>query len=428
MISCSLNVHSKHEKGAVIVSLLSAMLVIGLLLLFVVYGILGRVVPPNAIGVRQNFFSVWGLLSVGYNNKGLKPGLHWQIPQVSQVHLIPRDFQFINLGKDAQKGGLNLSPLEIPTADGSKVITDLTMLVRFFESPSDVAYKNNNSDLDKSSSNVNLVTVPFADHQTFKHGGPRDLINSYTLDTKKQLQIIATKAEDFIRRSLSSLSGNDYYNPVLRERLALESVNHTNEAINADGIELWGTLIQRYVYSDKNIEDQIFAKNLQEQTEYLNAALSALAEARAETEQMRALWDAKIKSLNVEGESKLKVIKSEAQKYELENMSLGDKLMQSALAEVELKRNSLYASPGGNIFVAREMLPLVSSLSGGIISGIDPFDISAWIKRLTSQSIEPQSQEVPKPQTKYRSGYVYSPPPNPVAESTSINKEENNEK
>ena len=85
-----------------------------------------------------------------------------------------------------------------------------------------------------------------------------------------------------------------------------------------DGIEAWGTLVRRYIYSEKNIDDQIFAKNLQEQTERLNSAERALQKEIAITVETQAMWEAQIKDLLISGQQSKVVIESEADRYRVE--------------------------------------------------------------------------------------------------------------
>ncbi len=148
---------------------------------------------------------------------------------------------------------------------------------------------------------------------------------------------------------------------------------------------MWSTLIRRYVYSEKNIDDQIFAKNLQEATEQLNKAERALEQARAETEMTQAQIDATIKDLKVAGEQETEVIMSEGDRFELEKKSEGDRLVQEARAGVDKAKNEVLTQiSGADVYVAREMTPLLETLQGGIVTDIDPFNVESWMDKLIS--------------------------------------------
>ncbi len=342
--------------------------------------VFGQIVRPNEIGLRRNYFSLPGMLKEGYVEKGLLPGLHWKVPGISTVQLLPRDFQVVHLNDREQLGGdLDLDQLEIPTTDGSKVRTDITFILRYFEEPQTV-------EPEAATPAEPDTTVPFVSYKKRTHGGPKQLVNSFGSTQRGRLRIFATKAEESVKKALSNLSTTDYYNPIVRERSALRAREIVNDDVAPDGIELWATLIRRYVYSEKNIDDQIFAKNLQEQTERLNAAERALQEAKAETEETKARWDAEIKDLLVEGQQRREVIMSEADRYEVEQVSVGDRAVQESIAKVDQAKNTVLTdTPGAGVYIARQMTPLLSTLEGGVITDIDPYDVDAWVKKLVSE-------------------------------------------
>ncbi len=365
----------QQEAGLAVFSLFGAIFIFAAVL-SLLYSFFGKVVPPNAIGLRQNSFGIPFLVSEGFQPDGLAPGLHWQIPMVSEVHLLPRDFFFVHLSSREEEGGLRLNPLEIPTTDGSRVRTDITLVARLFEEPKTAPEQPATEELKSEKG------VPLPPASVRSHGGPRELVNTYGLERSRQLSTFVKEAEDFLKRSLSDLSTIDYYNPVLREAAAIEANEAVNRQVNPAGIEAWATLIRRYLYAEKNIDDQIFAKNLQDQTERLNAALSALAEAKARTEETRATWDADIEVLRASGAAKARVLDAEGARTEQESYAEGNKLVALAVAEIEAQKNQALSAPGGKIFVTRKLLPILSTLSGGIVSQQDPFDVSAWLEKL----------------------------------------------
>lgn len=380
----SLQSMSCDERGAFARALLLLAAILAVILIFIPYVIFGKVVPPNFIGVRQNYFGLGILLQDGFVDRGLQPGLHWQIPNVSQVLLIPRDFRIVNFGPDVGEGG----ELSVPTTDGSKVKTAVALVFRFYERPGKEAAKPEpeaaalDQDAAEETNAQGLVVVPFAGPKDRPHGGPRDLILKYTPDETQILEKFSQVAENQLRKELSELSTADYYNPVLRERAALRAQEGLGELVAQDGIQLWATLIRRYNYAEAKIDDQIFAKNLQDQTERLNAAASKLAEAKAKTERERALWDAKIQNLQVEGESRQSVLESEGRLYEARKKAEGDFLVAKARAEVDAARSAVLSeASGSDVYIARELAPILRTLTGGVVSNMDPFDIDKWVER-----------------------------------------------
>jgi len=345
-----------------------------------VFFVFGQVVGPNEIGIRQNYFSLLGLLDKGYQNEGLEPGLHWKIPSISTVIIIRRDFQLVHLSDRDEPGDLSAGELEVPTRDGSKVKTDVTLVMRLLDRPGE-GLDPKEIVIEKGEDGEEIV--PFAERFLFKHGGPKQLIENFKDDPALQRERFRQIAESELKKSLSELYTTDYYDPALREAAALDATKNTNSAVNPYGIELWGALIRRYNYSEQNIDDQIFAKNLQEATERLNAEKSKLAEAQAETEKERALWDAKIKVLSEQGDTKAQVTRSEANLYEQQKRAEGNLLVSSAESEVsKQKATVLNEVSGADVYIASEIAPLLATLQGGVVSNIDPFDINGWIKKL----------------------------------------------
>ncbi len=364
-----------YEKGS-ISSLLGFLVVVVLLGSFLFFFVFGKIVPPNMIGIKQNYYSIPGFTEGGYQKVGLEPGLHWKVPGLSDVILLPRDFQFIQMDDEGQ-GDLSLAKLEIPTADGSKVKTDITLVVRYFDRPGETVGVGTEEN-DTKDGHIKK-DVPLVKSITRVHGGPRDLVNTYTTNVNKQLNSFSTRAEDALKRALSTLSTIDYYNPSLRERAAFKATETINQMVNKEGIEMWATLIRRYVYAEQKIDDQIFAKNLQDATERLNASLSDLAEAQAKTEAVRAEWDGqKIAVLKVNGDAQVSVLEEEARKYESEQVAIANKNVEVSKSVIDLQKNLILSSQGGGIYIGRKMVPFLSSLKGGVISGVDPYRVNDW--------------------------------------------------
>lgn len=380
--------HSIAERGAVLGGAVGLLIVIGVIV-SVLFFTFGKVVPPYAIGIRHNGFDLFGVLQKGYGSVGLKPGLHWRIPGgVSDIILLPRGFQFVNFNAGGTEGDRNEGSLEIPTSDGSKVLADLTLVVRLFDesgvSPFAALEKATKPQAQPSGTLKRVDDVPIITYKTREHGGPKELISRFTGDPNRQLKNFSEIAHHALKQHLARLSTADYYNPVLREHAALDALDDINDAIAGVGMEIWAALVRRYIYAEEEIDNQIFAKNLQDQQERLNAAKSTLAEAQAKTEREAALWDAKIQNLKVSGDAQVQVIRSEGELYEAEKQADGDLLVAKARAEVdEAKAKALNEIAGSDVYVARELATVLRTLKGGVVSDLDPFDISQWVEKLT---------------------------------------------
>lgn len=370
---------SADERGGLLVifGIVCAILVGLTVLLYLTFGV---VVPPDKIGVRRNYFSL-GFLTEGYVPQGLSPGRYLRFPGVSDIILLPRGFLFVNLNREAQQGDIDLAALEVPTTDGSKVYTDVTMVVRLFDSPETFAEPVPAESVTGAA--INNAAVPLSTQKSRSHGGPAELITFYRDDLHRQLEKFSQTAKDELRRKLSELSTIDFYNPKLREEAAVAAHEKINRDVNPHGLQLWGTLVRRYTYADEEIDAQIFAKNLQTQTERYRAATTKLEEATAQITKTKALWTAKIADLKVSSENYRTLSESEGRLYEETKIAEGKRDVQVKQSEVLATQSKLLAEiPSANIYLAREMAPLLRTLAGGVISGLDPYNIDDWVGRL----------------------------------------------
>lgn len=67
-------------------------------------------------------------------------------------------------------------------------------------------------------------------------------------------------------------------------------------------------------------------------------------------------------------------------------------LVAKARAEVDRLRASALTRVGAaNLLAAREMIPLIDSLRGGIVVGLDPFDPQQWMTRFCGEATMKQA-------------------------------------
>lgn len=307
----------------------------------------GTVVPPGSVGVRQIAFGPYR----GFSTKGLVPGYHWSVPFYSTVHLIPQNLQALHFDRSVsgEDGG---GAVEVQTTDGSSVDVDVSILSRFYP------------DVSKD------------------HGGPADLIQRFGTSRKQWVEKIRTACINEIRKALGRLSTSDFYVPEKREVAIKDAHIAMNQRLGEYGVKVEAILMRRYTYTEERIDTAIFQKNLQDQEGRLNVAASLFAQAKADLEKISAEWDAKIKTLRVQGENKARVIKSEANLFETEKRAGGDLAVAKARAEVDrLKASALSKSVGAEVYVGKELAPLLTSLKGGIVADIDPYDLNKWAER-----------------------------------------------
>lgn len=344
------------------------LLIVGLY--FVFYVVFGYSVKPGYVGVRQIKFGPFQ----GLADNGLRPGSHWGVPGgfYTTVYLVPQTIQHLDFNRESVASQDTLSSLEIQTSDRATVDVDISVLFRFYSEPGQAP------DTDYG----DILQAP-VERKNISHGGPADLVRTLGTSPERWFNHIRRTADDELKRALGALSTGDFYDPKKREQQIAYAHESMNRALAKVGIRIEAVLLRRYTYRESRIDEAIFQKNLQDQEERLNVAASKLAEAQADLEQVAAEADARITTLKVEGENKSAVIRSEGDLYENERKAQGDFELASAKAEVDkLRSQALSKTKGAEIYVAKELAPLLSSLRGGVVSNVDPYDLDSWIKRL----------------------------------------------
>lgn len=354
----------------------------------VVYYVFGKVVPPGSFGVRQ----VTAGPRPGFSPVGLRPGLHFSVPFFVHVHLVPSTIQVLNFHRSGQLGSMlevasvgaseaEKAGLEIRTSDGLSVVVDVSILTRFYSAPGESAPRESTPDSPEARDGQDGEKQ---DEGVPAHGGPADLFTRVGMEPADWDNQVRKVAADELRRSLGALEAGQFYEEPKDRVAALERAKvEMRKRLDPVGISVESVLLRRYTYKDDRFDEAIFNKNIQEQEQRLKNTGGELAEVKAELEQVAALWDAQVETLRIQGENQAQIIRSEAALYENEKKAQGDLAVARAQAEVDrMKANALASSQGAAVYVAREMAPLISSLRGGVISNIDPYDIEEWAKRL----------------------------------------------
>lgn len=323
----------------------------------------GTLVPPGFFGVRQIKFGP----GQGFLADGLAPGLHWAVPFYSTVYIVPQTVQAVhfyapteNVGRNTEDSGSVFSALEIQSADRATVDVDVSIHYSFFPERG-------------TTGNV-------------QHGGPADLFKLGIL-TESWRNEVRRRAEDQLKRKLGLLQTAKFYDPDAREPLIEEAQAEMNQALAPSGIVVQAVLLRRFSYREDRIDNAIFQKNLQEQEERRNVAQGKFVEVEGLVKKLEAEKSAEIETVKVQGESNARVIRSEGDLYEAQQSAQADLLVAQAQAESDrLRATALTQSAGSQAYVARELAPLVASLKGGVVSGIDPYDLNAWARKLGGEA------------------------------------------
>ena len=318
-------------------------------------------VAPWEVGIKQIKFG---------GKKGLDPRvyeggkLYLLMPFRDKMLTFPANFQILNMMEsrspwsEKRPGGAKDTGVEVPTTDGSKVTSDIVVVWRLFQ-----------------------------EAKEGEHGGPLEMLKMAGQDRGARDQRIRERAEDRCKQALGSLHTYDYYNSNLREEKAQYARTLLNDGAGEDsgwheyGVNIEAVLIRAYYFTEV-IDHEIFQKNIQVQERQLRAAEEKKAILTAEVARVEAEGDAAVRTKKIEGESRVKVILAEADLYERTQVSQGKLAVAEAEAHVKkIKAEAL--QEGGSLYIAQELAPLTQRLRGGIVSGINPFDLDQWIDLLS---------------------------------------------
>jgi regulator of protease activity HflC (stomatin/prohibitin superfamily) len=326
-------------KQLLITTLLLSGVVTGLFLAF------GTIVPVGYFGVPQILIGP----GQGVAERGGGPGVYLSIPFYRKVHVIPETLKATDFNRVKNEA------LEITAAEGVVLDIDLTVLTRFVREAS------------------KIDDIEFA--------GPNRLLQTLTSEPRNWEERIRKVVQSNLIKEFGGLRPAQFYDVAIRDAALLRGEKKIRQDLAPHGIYVEAVLLRRYTYRDDRIDEAIFNKNLQEQEQRLKDTASGLADVKAQLEAVDAEWDAKTRTLRIQGENEAKVIRSEASRIEAEKMAEGDLLVAKAQAEVDRAKASVLSVGGGN-FVAREFAPFIESLRGGVVREINPYDLNAWLSKL----------------------------------------------
>jgi len=345
------------EFGAAFKGLASTILIVLVTLVAVAF-FFGAVVPVGFVGVRKIAFGP----GQGLRDHSLLPGYHWTIPGYSTIYQVPQTIQIINFAREESSGthGTEAFPaLDIPTVDGTTVDIDVSVLYRF---------SAHRQEIDQ-----------------MHIGGPVDLINNVGATDIQWRKYLSQVLENELKRALGALSTSEFYNPKAREARVKVAEHAMREALAPVGITVDSVLLRRYTYRQE-IDQAIFKKNLQELEMAYNQVAGEFADAQKDVNKVEADGDVTIKNLDKQGIGEAEQIRSEGDLYRRRKTAEGDLLIAMARADVDRMRNDVLSKVGSDVYVALQVSQILSSLKGGVVSNIDPYDFDGWVKKLTGSA------------------------------------------
>ena len=148
------------------------------------------------------------------------------------------------------------------------------------------------------------------------------------------------------------------------------------------GVSVEGVLLRRYTYRAE-IDQAIFKKNLQELEMAYNKVAGEFAEAEKAVNKVDAEGTVAIKNLEKQAGGEVEKIRSEGDLYLREKKAEGELLVAKARADVDKMRNEVLTKVGSDVYVALQLAQLLSSLKGGVVTNLDPYDFDGWVGRLS---------------------------------------------
>ena len=226
-----------------------SMLIGVLVALIILYNMFLVYVEPNEYGIKQVKIG----LNRGIQEKVYGTGLHFVIPMMQLMHVLPKDIQVLemtNFPSTASKFSRQENAAHIQTSDGFFVDVDVSILYH--------------------------IKDPY---RVFTKIGPGSLFEDNG---------IIPKAEPALKDSLGKLTTEEFYNSFLRVRQGEEAQQKLNSELEEKGIQVDHVMVRYFKYSDE-IHKNIDEKKLKDQLVFKNQA-----EARA------AIEEAKLKKIEQE--------------------------------------------------------------------------------------------------------------------------------
>lgn len=337
-----------------------------ILAVFVVLPVAGLVVfntmfvkiPIDRVGVKINQFTK-GIDPIDY-----PPGYVFIAPIQHKVELMDPTYETLHM---VSGPGADAPALRLRLKDGFQTVVDITVVYRL---------------------------LPGKAHLAIQRHGSGDRF-------KLKLKTIAEK---YIWDVLTELATEDFYNSPVRLAQATKARDLMNEELAEEFIEVIDILIRDIQY-DEGFEGLLREKQKLDQERLLFASKKKLEDEKKVTElierdtnnsvvkireeqsksirELVASTDAEIAKLLADANKKAETLIAEAKAQAREMIAEGELAMVVAAAEGEKAINDAYRVPGGELYIARQM---VQNIRLGEIeintNAVNPFDVRQMLGML----------------------------------------------
>jgi regulator of protease activity HflC (stomatin/prohibitin superfamily) len=335
------------RKGRVI-WLIAAPLVVFL----IAYGTCTVYVRPGQYGVKQVVLGS----GQGIQPQNYPPGLHFLIPGVERMHVMPAELQVLEMSDVAGSRSAHHAPttnvrqvpaIKIQTSEGYTVSVDITVLYRIED-----AYK--------------VITQI----------GPGRLYED---------SAVIPRAEQQLRRKFGELDAEQFYQGDHREKAALDAQALLTEELSSKGIHVTHVLVRQYRY-DQRYQAAIESRKIQDQTVFKNRAEAAAAQEEAKKNTIVAQGAAAVATELARGEAEVKKIQSEADLYKRTKEAEGRLKVELAKAQGTELENKALRVAGSENMVGLKMAGTLKGVEMVILpsdgeTGTNPLDLNAMLKR-----------------------------------------------
>lgn len=286
----------------------------------------------------------------GISKEVYETGWVLQIPMMSQLHLLPKGIQVLDLtNSNSERSDLRMASQKaahIQTSDGFFVTVDVSILYRI-EDP----YK--------------VITII----------GPGRLY----IDNG-----IIPRAEPILKQSLGTLTTEEFYNSHLRTDRVQASKDLLNKELEPKGIKIEDVLIRYFQYSPE-IQRNIEEKKLKDQLVFKNQSEALAAKSEANLKKVIQEGEANVSIKLQEGQAYIMTKRAEQDLYTRKRHAEADLLVQLANAYGTELKNVAYQSLGSEYMVGLKMAGALDGLSFIMLpssgsQGFNPLDLNSMIK------------------------------------------------